>query len=150
MDKIHYLSPGGLANLKAELEDRRTNQRRSITEKISVAKDQGDLSENFEYSSAKEMQAMNETRIVELEEMIKNGVVVEGIKGGATVSMGMPFSVRMPDGKTKTFTIVGSTETDPMSGKISNESPLGHAFLGQGIGEKVALGDLTYKIISIE
>lgn len=154
MTNTHYLSPEGLQKLKDELAERMSTQRKEISEKISVAKEQGDLSENFEYSNAKEMQAMNETRIIELQEMIKNAVVVESSTGGSTVTMGATFTAKLPTGTEKEFSIVGSTETDPMAGKISNESPLGKAFLGRAVGEKVEMeangNKMVYTILSIK
>jgi transcription elongation factor GreA len=149
------LSPDGLLKLKEELSDRQNRLRKEITEKISVAKEQGDLSENFEYSNAKEMQAMNETRIGELEEMIKNAVVIQSQGGGSTVALGTSFMVELADGREKSFTIVGSTESDPLSGKISNESPLGQVFLGKAVGDSVEVPlpggqNVTYRIISIQ
>lgn len=151
----HYISPEGLQKLKDELADRQNRIRKEITEKISVAKEQGDLSENFEYSNAKEMQAMNETRIGELEEMLKNAVIIQSQGGGSTISLGASFKVKLGDGGEKIFTIVGSTESDPLAGKISNESPLGQAFLGHAVGDEVLIPlptgqKVSYKIVSIE
>lgn len=155
MNQSHYISPEGLLKLKEELLDRQNRIRKEITEKISIAKEQGDLSENFEYSNAKEMQAMNETRIGELEEMLKNAVIIQSQAGGSTISLGASFTVKLPGDVIKTFTIVGSTESDPMAGKISNESPLGQAFLGRSIGDKVNIplpggASIKYEIISIQ
>ena len=153
MTNGHYISTEGLQKLKDELTQRKETLRKEITEKISIAKEQGDLSENFEYSNAKEMQAMNETRIIELEEMIKNVVMIQSSAGGSTITMGAKFTVKLPTGTEKEFSIVGSTETDPMAGKISNESPLGKAFLGRAVGESVEMdasgSKMVYKILSI-
>lgn len=155
MNQSHYISPEGLLKLKEELLDRQNRIRKEITEKISIAKEQGDLSENFEYSNAKEMQAMNETRIGELEEIMKNAVIIQSQEGGTTISLGASFTVQLPGGINKIFTIVGSTESDPMAGKISNESPLGQAFLGKSIGDEVNIplpsgANIKYEIISIQ
>ncbi len=155
MNTTHYISPDGLQKLKDELADRQNRIRKEITEKISIAKEQGDLSENFEYSNAKEMQAMNETRIGELEEMLKNAVIIQSQGGGSTISLGASFQVKLGDGSKKDYTIVGSTESDPMAGKISNESPLGQAFLGKAVGDDVIIplpggANVKYEIISIE
>lgn len=155
MNQSHYISPEGLLKLKEELFDRQNRIRKEITEKISIAKEQGDLSENFEYSNAKEMQAMNETRIGELEEILKNAVIIQSQEGGTTISLGASFTVKLPGGVNKIFTIVGSTESDPMAGKISNESPLGQAFLGKSIGDMVNIplpggASIKYEIISIQ
>ncbi|MDP2631305.1 MAG: transcription elongation factor GreA [Candidatus Uhrbacteria bacterium] len=150
----HYVSDEGLQTLKDEVENRKTTLRREIAEKISIAKDQGDLSENFEYQDAKDQQAENETRILYLEELIKSAVVVERREGESTINVGSKFIVETADGGTKEFELVGATETDPLSGKISNESPLGNKFIGSSIGDTIKMetpgGAMTYKIISIE
>jgi len=148
-----YVSAEGLEKLKNELESRRNTIRKEIADRIFAAKELGDLSENFEYHEAKDSQAMNESRIMELEAMIKDSVIVEQKTGSSTISLGNSFVVET-DGKKKTFEIVGSSEADPMSGKISNESPLGQAFLGHGVGEMVEIavpsGAMKYKIVEIK
>lgn len=150
----HYISQAGLDKLKEEYEYRKNTLRKEISEAIGVAKEQGDLSENFEYQDAKERQGDNEVRIANLETMIRNAVIVESQSGGTSVSLGTTFQVQLDDGSEKTFEMVGSTEADPLSGKISNESPLGNAFLGKEVGEAVEVevpsGKKQYKIISIE
>jgi len=148
-----YISQEALDKMKIELEKRTKVTRREIVEQISIAKDFGDLSENFEYHDAKEQQGLNEARVRELEEKIKDAVLVEVTTGGDEVFLGVTFNVSVSD-KTKTFTIVGSTEASPMDGKISNESPIGQAFLGRKIGDTVEVavpsGVMTYVIVSIE
>lgn len=149
-----YMSQEGLQTLKDELEERKTITRRQISEQIGVAKEQGDLSENFEYQDAKDRQAENEKRIGELEVLISQAIVVEKKTGGSDISIGTSFSVETPDGEEKKFSIVGATETDPLQGKISNESPLGKAFLGKSAGDKVDIelpsGTMTYTVKSID
>ena len=149
-----YLSAEGLENLKKELEKRKTKTRAEISERIASAKELGDLSENFEYHEAKEQQALNESRLVELESMIKDAVVVEQQSGGSTIGLGTTFLVVLPDKSVRTFEIVGSNEADPLTGKISNESPIGQAFMGRAVGEKVEItvpsGVMTYKIKKIQ
>lgn len=148
-----YISQEALDKMKLELEKRTKVTRREIVEQISIAKDFGDLSENFEYHDAKEQQGLNEARIRELEEKIKDAVLVEATTGGSEILLGVTFNVSVSD-KAKTFTIVGSTEASPMDGKISNESPIGQAFLGRKIGDTVEVtvpsGVMTYVIVSIE
>lgn len=135
-----------------ELETRKTTTRRDIAEKIGAAKELGDLSENFEYQEAKEEQGSNEVRISELESMIKDSVLVEQQKGGDTITLGTTFTAEV-GGLKKTFQIVGSNEASPLEGKISNESPIGQAFIGHGVGDKVSVavpsGTMVYKIIDI-
>ena len=154
MSEVNYISQEGLDKLKQELEERKNVLRKEISERIGVAKEQGDLSENFEYQDAKDQQAENERKIANLEEMVHRAVVVEQKTGEDTVSLGVSFHAEGPGGMVKEFEIVGPSETDPMSGKISNESPLGQAFLGKKVGEvaeiETASGSVTYKITEIK
>ncbi|MFH1712061.1 MAG: transcription elongation factor GreA [Patescibacteria group bacterium] len=154
MTEVQYVSEEGLKALQDELDYRKNTSRMEIAEKISVAKEQGDLSENFEYQDAKDQQAENETRIGELEGMLARAVVVEKKEGGTSISIGTTFEVETLQGDKKTFEIVGPTETDPIAGKISNESPLGKAFLGKTAGDSAEIetpsGMMQYKILSIK
>ena len=152
-DNTQYISPEGLAELKAELQERKTVTRREIADKIGQAKELGDLSENFEYHDAKNLQGENESRIIHIENLLRNIVVIEKKTGATCVSIGTGFKVEV-NGTTKTFYIVGASEADPLSGKISNESPLGNKFLGSCVGDKVDMetpsGVMTYTVKSIE
>lgn len=147
-----YLSKEKLEDLKAEFEKRSRQTRREIADIICSAKELGDLSENFEYQDAKEQQALNEARVIQLEEMIHNAVLVEKTSGTDLINLGCTFKV-IVYGIEKTFSLVGSTEADPISGKISNESPLGQAFVGHREGDTVLVsvpnGSIEYKIIKI-
>jgi transcription elongation factor GreA len=149
----HFVSKEGLEALKSELEHREKVVRREIAEKISVAKDQGDLSENFEYQESKDQQAQNETRIIELRDIISRVTVVDAPTSSDKITLGSEFKVEAQNGEVKEFKLVGSTEADPMSGKISNDSPLGNAFLGQKKDDIITVntpaGEIKYKIISI-
>lgn len=142
----------GLKKLNDELEERKTKIRHEIADAIKEAKEQGDLSENAEYSEAKHHQNENESRIAELESMLKDSVVAAKHKGTSTVGMGSKLTVKV-HGKEFNFEIVGSNEVDPNSGKISNESPLGQAFLGKGKGDKVEVvtptATVKYEILSV-
>ncbi|MBU0614061.1 transcription elongation factor GreA [Patescibacteria group bacterium] len=153
MNEVYYVSKEGIKVLEEELERRSGELRRSISDKIGVAKDQGDLSENFEYQDAKEEQAQNETRIIQIKDMLARAVVVEKQEGGDRIQLGSRFIVKLPNGSDGEFEIVGGTESDPMSGKISNESPLGNAFLGKMVGEIAEVqtpgGAMQYTVISI-
>ncbi len=144
-----YLSPEGLEKLKQELEALKTVERRQIAERLESSKNLGDLSENAEYQEAKEAQSLNEARIAELEEILRNAVLIEKPKDRRTVQIGSTVEVESSRGR-ETFTIVGSEEANPRAGKVSNESPLGRAFLGRAMGERVTIkapsGDDTYKI----
>lgn len=147
-----YFSPEGLEKLKRELEERRGQIRTEITRKILDAKELGDLSENAEYFEAKELQGFNEGRIVELEEIIKSAVVIGPNQKHEVVTVGSTVKVNSAHGEQK-FTIVGAAESDPVQGFISNESPLGTAFLGHRKDEEVEVktpaGLTTYKILEI-
>ncbi|MDD2680840.1 MAG: transcription elongation factor GreA [Patescibacteria group bacterium] len=143
----------GYNKLEDELHNLSTIKRREIAERIERAKDLGDLSENAEYSEAKDAQALNEGRILELTNILKNVVVVNGKGGSDEVAMGSEVTVKS-DGKEKKYTIVSFNEADPLNGKISNESPLGVSFLGKKKGTNVNVetprGIVEYKIIKID
>lgn len=160
---MSYLTPAGLEKTKKELEERKTVIRQEIADRIEEAKAMGDLSENAEYSSAKETQAFNEGRILELEEIVKNAVLIEaGKKTGPAAhrkaEVGSEIEAEMvgaaKKGERIKLTIVGVEEANPLAGRISNESPLGKAFLGRGAGEVVEAatpkGKTKYRIISIK
>ena len=138
--------------MKKELEWRKKVERREISEKILHAKEMGDISENFEYQTAKEEQALNETRVLELEAIMHDVVIVQDTTGAAEIALGTTFVVET-DGKKKTFSLVGSNEANPLEGKISNESPIGLAFLGAKPGEDVEFqapsGKIQYRILEI-
>lgn len=151
-DKINYLSPEGLENLKQELVNLKTVRRREVAAKIEAAKALGDLSENAEYHEAKDELGFIEGRIMQIEDILKNvSLIQEGTHGG-NVRVGSKIVVEN-NGKQKEFTIVGSNEADPLSGKISNESPMGNAFLDHKKGDKVSVttpgGTQTYTIVDI-
>lgn len=139
--------------MQKELEHLTKVKRREIADRIQKAKDMGDLSENAEYSEAKDAQAFNEGRIAELTQMLKNLTVVENGHGGNTIAMGSKVRATIND-KEKNFTIVSFNEADPIEGLISNESPLGQALLGKKKGDKVSVttpkGEMEYKIVEIE
>jgi len=146
-----YFSAAGLEKLKKELEERKNVIRPEIAAKISQAKELGDLSENAEYIEAKEMQAFNEGRIEELEDLIKNAVIISH-QDGEVVAVGSTVRVSSPKGEFR-FTIVGASESAPAQGFISNESPLGSAFLGHKKGDEVEVripsGTVKYKILEV-
>src|SRR3989338_6404841 len=132
-----YVSAEGLEKLKQELAELKTTVRKSIAERIESAKALGDLSENAEYQEAKDSQSQNGARIAELEEIIREAIIISEHHRTDVVDIGSTVSVESEDKKEANYTIVGSEEADPMGGKISNESPLGKAFLGKKVGEKV-------------
>ena len=141
MPKDVILTPEGLEKLKAELEDLTTNKRREVAERIKDAREYGDISENSEYDDAKNEQAMLEARILTLEEKLRSATVVDA-KDITTDVVGVGTSVKVKDGssgKSVTYTIVGSTEANPAERKLSNESPVGRALIGQKKGDKVSV-----------
>lgn len=147
-----YFSPEGLEKLKKELEERKGSIREDVTRKILEAKEYGDLSENAEYIEAKEMQGFNEGRIVELEDVIKNAVIIGPQERKEIITVGSTVKVKSVHGEQK-FTIVGAAESNPSQGFISNESPLGTAFLGRRKNDEIEAktpgGTVKYMILEI-
>lgn len=152
MKKQFHLTEDGLSELKVEhkaLVARRTD----VAEAIRVAREQGDLTENAEYQAAKQDQERQETRISELEHILKNVAVIKKPKAGDKVSRGSTVTLKSKNGKDKVFTVVGTVEADPLNGKISDESPIGQALLGKKQGEEVEIktpaDTTTYTVVSI-
>ncbi|NCN99758.1 transcription elongation factor GreA [Candidatus Falkowbacteria bacterium] len=147
------ISQEGYDKLKDEMTFLSTIKRKEIAERIERAKELGDLSENAEYSEAKDAQALNEGRVLEISNTLKNVTVVEGTTSNDEVAMGSKVTVKTASGE-KQYTIVSFNEADPVGGKISNESPLGVAFLNKHKGDEVEVetpgGILKFKITKIE
>lgn len=144
----------GIKTLEGELENLKTVRRNDVAEKLKEARAQGDLSENAEYDAAKEEQAEIEVRIVELENMLKNAIVIENEEKVEVVKPG--YRVKLYDYTFEEeieYLIVGSTEADPVNGKISNESPVGMALLNHKIGDEIEVdttdGVDKYRILDI-
>lgn len=130
------ITPEGLAALRAELEELEGEGRRKMAERIKYARELGDLKENAEYHIAKEDQAHLETRIARLQERLRQARVVEVEDSGDVVVFGGTVTVVDEDGGAEaTYTIVGPTEADMASGKLSSESPVAQALLGTALGE---------------
>lgn len=155
-EKKTYVSAERLEELKQELEELKGIKRKEIAKRIEEAKNLGDLSENAEYMEAREEQAFNEGKIKELEDLIRDAVVIEKDKGSrkTSISVGDMVEVQQDNGAKKEFKIVGSNEADPLTGKISNESPMGQALLGRTPGEEISIttpsGNAKYKILNIK
>ncbi len=147
------ITKDGYQKLKDELDVAVNTKRREIAKRIQKAKDMGDLSENAEYSEAKDAQAFNEGRVAEITTLLKTVTVVESDGDGHVVGMGSKITV-LVNGKEKVYTIVSFNEVDPMEGKISNESPLGQAFIGKKVGEEITIetprGESIFKLKKIE
>jgi len=136
------LTKDGLKAIEEELERLRTKGRKQVAERLKEAISYGDLSENSEYEEAKNEQAFVEGRILELEVMVKNAKVVdEKHHSRKVVEIGTKVSIRNTKRKTEEyeFTIVGSTEADPLNNRISNEAPVGLALMGSKSGDTVTV-----------
>lgn len=148
-----FITEEGLKKIKNELERRKISLRQEIARAIKEAKEQGDLSENAEYSEAKKQQAENEARISKLEYLLKESKVVKYDKTAGVAQMGSVVRVKF-NGSEMEFQIVGSNESDPQKMKISNESPMGKAFLGRKKGDIVEVlvpsGKIKYDILEIK
>ena len=132
------MSAAGLKAMQDELEYLKTVRRKELAEEIKEARSHGDLSENSEYDEAKNTQGLVENRITELEQMIKNAVIIDESELSVdNVSVGTHVTIQMTgEDETEEYDIVGRTEADPLNGKISDESPVGHALLNKGVGAK--------------
>ena len=155
-EKEVILTLEGLAKLEKDLEYLKTVCRRQVAERIKQALEFGDISENSEYDDAKREQAFIEGKILKLEKRLRNAKIIDADeKNTGMDSVGSKQKVRdLEDGEESQFVIVGSAEADPMANKISNESPVGKALLGQKVGDvvevKVPAGVVKYEIIAIE
>lgn len=138
MEKEIVMTYAGLRALEDELEQLKTVKRKEVAEKIKVARGYGDLSENSEYDEAKNEQGLVEGRIALLEKMLKHArVVTEDELSTDHISVGIHVRIKDEDGDEDEYDITGSTEADPMNGKISDESPIGAALIGHSVGDKV-------------
>ena len=154
-EKKTMLTYDGLKKLEEELQELKVVKRKQIAQKIKEARGQGDLSENAEYDSAKEEQAEVEARIATLEKMLRNAEVIDE-EDIDTNTINLGCKVKLFDeefDEEVVYTIVGSTEADPITGRISNESPLGLALIGKAQGERIEVsapdGLSYYKILEI-
>lgn len=147
-----YLSKERLEEFKAELEELKNKRRNEVAQRLRQAKEYGDLSENSEYAEAREEQANVETRIFELEDLLKEAVIIEKSGDNGAIGVGSVITIKKGD-KTSVYTIVGKYEAKPEEGKISDESPLGKAFMKHKVGDKIPVttpaGVMTYEILKI-
>ncbi len=154
-EKQFPMTAAGKQKMEDELDFLKTIKRKEVVERIKIARDFGDLSENAEYDSAKEDQAFVEGRISTLESMVRNAVIInENESNKDVVRLGTTVTfVEVPDGEEESYTIVGSAEADPLEGRISNDSPIAKSMIGRTIGEVVRVltpgGEMEIKIISI-
>jgi len=155
IEKVFPMTKAGKEKLEKELNDLITIKRPEVVERIKVARSFGDLSENSEYDSAKEEQAFVEGRILTLENMIRNSVLIENNTESGIVGLGKTVTFKeLPDGDEETYTIVGSAEADPFESKISNDSPIARSLMGKTVNDKVNVqipgGDMEVVILSVE
>jgi transcription elongation factor GreA len=148
--KSYHITQTGKTALEEELKTL-LNLRKEISERIAEARAYGDLSENAEYSAAREEQSLNESRIMEIENILQNAEIIKGSKGS---KIGLGSTVVLNNGGQTEYRIVGAVEADPLSGKLSDESPLGAALMGKKSGDKVTVktprGEVTYTIKSVQ
>ena len=150
---MEYLTLEKKTLLEEELKTLVSVRRKEIADALEYAKSLGDLSENAEYHQAREDQANCEDRITHIEQILKNAVIMDENHAVGVVSVGSTVTVTKKGSKEeKTFALVGSEEADSISGKISNESPLGSALLGKKKGDKVTVhapkGEVEYTIVA--
>jgi transcription elongation factor GreA len=155
-NKPVYITEEGLQALKEELEQLRTVGREEVARRIGEAKADGDISENAGYDEAKNQQAFLEGRILELEQKLKNAVVIQNHDTPAdVVELGRSVTIcEVGFNDAETYLIVGSAEANPSNGRISNESPMGRSLMGKRVGDRVPVqtpgGQLEFEIISIK
>ena len=155
-EKKNILTYEGLKALEDELQDLKLNRRKEVAAKIKEAREQGDLSENAEYDAAKDEQRDIEARIEELEKILKNAEVVDEEEVDLDkISVGCQVKILdIEFDEELEYKVVGSTEANSLTGRISNESPVGRAIMGASVGDIVTVetpaGDLQYKILEIQ
>lgn len=152
MAKEILLTQAGLEKLKEELKKLK-ERRKQVADRIKIAREYGDLSENSEYDDARNEQSFVEGKIQDLLDMIKNARVVAKNGLAGKIEMGSVVTLKL-DGETFSYEIVGANESDPVNGKISAESPMGFALVGKSKGEKVDIttpgGTTTYQIVEVK
>lgn len=138
MKKLFRLTQEGIDELKKE-HGELIAQRAPLADRIKQARELGDLSENAEYQTAREEQGRLESRISEIEHILQNVEVIKKPKNGQKVQLGSTVTLKSDGGDVKSFQVVGTVEADPLSGKISDESPIGKALLGKKVGDEVEI-----------
>lgn len=154
-EKTFPMTLEGKQKLEDELEEYKMKRRPEVIKRIKIARSYGDLSENSEYESAKDEQAMVESRIAQIENMLQYAEIIDNEDVDKDeVSMGRSVTFKeLPNEEPETYSIVGESESDPLSGKISNESPMAKGLLGHKIGEEVEIeipsGTMKVKILDV-
>jgi len=155
MSDVSYLTAEGAEKLRAELAYLKGPSREQLAMRLRAAIQQGDLSENADYISAKEEQGFLEGRILELEQILHNAVIIDTLEQKLDeVNIGSHVTIQEEDFPTETYHLVGPKEADPVKGRISYESPIGRALIGHHAGDEVIAetpnGNLKLKIVKIE
>jgi transcription elongation factor GreA len=155
MPEPSYLTSDGARKLREELAEMVTTKREELSKRLRAAIQQGDLSENADYIQAKEEQAFLEGRIIDLQRILRDVVIIEDQQlNKEMVTVGAKVQVQEGNFPPEMYYIVGPKEADPVNGWISHESPIGQALIGHRVGEtvsaKIPNGEITLKIISIE
>jgi transcription elongation factor GreA len=149
-----YLTPEGHAKLRAELAELKGPRREELAARLRAAIQMGDLSENADYHKAKEDQGFLEGRIQEIEAILRNAVIIEKKPDSETVALGSHVTIQEEGSPPETYHLVGPTEADPRSGRISHESPIGSALMDKRVGEIAEAatpgGVIKFKILKIE
>ncbi len=152
-----FLTPEGLKKLEEELIFLRTVRRAQVAERLHNAQEDGELIENAEYEDAKNEQAFLEGKILTLEAMLSNAVLIKKDAGGSdgVVRLGSKITIKeVGGGKPEIYQLVGAAEANPKDGRISNESPLGKALLGRKIGDEVKVnapsGTIPFRVVAVE
>lgn len=153
MSEKSYLSKERYIELEKKLEELKSEGRKNVAERLKTAKELGDLSENSEYQEAKKDQESLEVKIAQLENTLRSAEIIKKTRRKDIVSIGSNVKIKK-DGKTIEYTIVGSSESNPAMGFISNESPVGKKLLGRQVGEKISIktpkGEVAYEVMKIE
>ena len=154
MTQPNYLTPEGEEKLKAELQELKGVKREELSKRLRSAIQMGDLSENADYHKAKEDQGFLEGRIQEIENILRNTVIIEKSSGQDFVFIGSHVTIQEGKEEPETYHLVGPTEADPRKGKISHESPIGRALIDKKVGDiaeaETPGGKIKFKIIKIE
>ncbi|MCC7360502.1 MAG: transcription elongation factor GreA [Anaerolineales bacterium] len=149
-----FLTKDGLKKLEDELNFLRTVRRAQVAERLHDAQEDGELIENAEYEDAKNEQAFLEGKILSLESLLSNAVLIDTDRPQGVVSLGSKITIKEQGSKPEAYTLVGAAEANPKAGLISNESPLGKALLGRKIGDDVKVnapsGTLSFRVVAIE
>lgn len=153
-EQVTYLTREGLKKLEDELEHLRTTRRAEVADRLHQAMEDGELIENAEYEAAKNEQAFVEGRILTVEMILSDAVIIEENGPAGIVRVGSTVRVQEDGGKPEKYTIVGAAEANPAKGLISNESPLGRSLLGRKVGDEVKVnapaGMLSFRVVGID